>query len=271
MKFSIKNMLLSGIIFLIGCKKEQPVINEVAADPCDCFELRGEFTVGEFFHGLDSLVASDSIQEYPNWSGTTPSTPTAYVTMEAFNKSAISYEWIIGSDPNHRFGQNVQITFQNVNATIPVTLIVRDSVNTFCDPNDDGIDTITKSIRVEYFEPPILHGTYRGYNSDDPDVIFDLVIDTFRVNTGSSFQIVEGISNLPNGYNSFAGLGMYQTYTFTGVDNLNGVVNTHAAPGISWGILDQETNVLKISYLHQKIVNSTVIYSKQRVFIGKKI
>jgi hypothetical protein len=120
----------------------------------------------------------------------------SYVTFEALDPNAQSYEWRIGSDPRKRTGSKVTLLFQDAAVIsenpLPVTLKMKKIPNSKCLPNDPGVDSVTTFIYFLDFDEWPLLGKYRGVDDTDPSKTF--VIEIYRDSkTGVAY-----VTNLPN-------------------------------------------------------------------------
>ncbi len=85
-----------------------------------------------------------------------------------------SYEWKLEDDTTLYNGKATVFSFKYPWGELKMRLIVRSKPDTLCFPDDDGIDTIYKSIFVINKENIDLIGCYHGYLENDPS-------DTFTV------------------------------------------------------------------------------------------
>jgi hypothetical protein len=106
----------------------------------------------------------------------------SYVTFEAKEQNAQSYEWTIGSDPKKRTDKKFTLFFDNAGVItenpLPIKLKIKKNPNAKCFPGDTGIDSVTHFI---YFLPndkwPV-YGKYLGSDDTAPDNKY--VIEIFR-------------------------------------------------------------------------------------------
>jgi len=99
--------------------------------------------------------------------------------FEAKDKSYKSYEWVIGSDVNHRYGNTISIDFVfSSEETIPITLIVQGSSDKNCQNKVDFRDTLTKFVHFIPYTKFRLKGTYSGSFTNNPNGIFEIKINT---------------------------------------------------------------------------------------------
>jgi hypothetical protein len=101
-----------------------------------------------------------------------------------------SYEWTIGTDARVFREKRVSLTFFGFSGIVEVQLVGRKSVNANCFPDDDGIDTIRKTLVIVEpdYERPFINKEYIGYNESEPDSIFTI-----------SFGSFAGLNDFPRG------------------------------------------------------------------------
>ena len=157
---------------LINCKKQQPQINEDIKNPCDCaHEVSADFDIFEVGGTWSEQTLTDTIYH------------DKYVIFKAKDTIA-NYTWYIGSEVFNT--KEVTKFFDNslIGQNIPIALVVKKEPNTYCFPNDDGYDSIVKSIYVSQYiindftntlnYGPI-EGTYRvksEHKADSFDIVF---------------------------------------------------------------------------------------------------
>ncbi len=97
--------------------------------------------------------------------------------LVGLDSGEVSHEWIIGLEPSARRGQTQVISFWDWRGTVKITHIVTGTPRTACFPNDDGIDTVVKTIQVlDYDENLPIIGTFRGYLKIEPAKLFDMEV-----------------------------------------------------------------------------------------------
>lgn len=94
-------------------------------------------------------------------------TSTSSVNTSIIPNDTVSYEWHIGAGVYH--GNTYSLNFGTApnGSIIPVMLIVRQKPDSLCIPNDNGIDTIIKSLTIDrttFF----CYGTWKGAYTDSP-------------------------------------------------------------------------------------------------------
>jgi hypothetical protein len=100
------------------------------------------------------------------------------ITLHALQDSA-EYHWIIGAD--HYYTREVNFNFgaEFVGQEIPLILVVSRQPDTACFPNDNGIDTLVKTIMPKYFCDASIWGKYYGAWDESPldSFIVELYLD----------------------------------------------------------------------------------------------
>jgi hypothetical protein len=129
---------------------------------------------------------------------------TNYIQFTA-SEDYESYEWKIGTDDRVWTGKSFGLYFWNDYGEFQVTLKARKKASLLCDPEDDGIDVVSKTLKVRPYNyypiatPLPFLGKFEGYHIDEPNKVFTLQIvdltDVFDIN---GFQGVR-IFNLPPG------------------------------------------------------------------------
>jgi hypothetical protein len=125
-----KYTLILTISILLGCCKDEP-------------ECSSSMETKAYFEGYNTEnlklwqeIKYPLIENDTNW---------AHMTFVAKNiENATYYKWIIGAEEI----ENTPTVFRQGfprNVLVPITLIVKKTPNKNCFPNDDGIDTLTKT------------------------------------------------------------------------------------------------------------------------------
>lgn len=167
---------LSFLLVFTSCKKEVQPGMAPLNQGCDCAkEVTADFQILEVAgYGWDDELDTETDTIFYN--------KNVYFVAKEENAS---YTWIIGSET--LTGKKVGRYFDETTKghTISVTLIVKKKPNTICLPNDDGIDTLTKTFFVANKmlienspTPYFMEGTYRVKDSMDVDSI-DIIFDYY--------------------------------------------------------------------------------------------
>ena len=151
----VYTILVMAPIVLHSCKDKDP-----DTDPCENYRR----PIADF------LVQDDLQQQCSNELGFTLSCDTIVKNGQYTFKSALDYDtylWeVIGNPSFKRTTKSFPLTFPSVNK-IQMRLVGKRKPNNTCDPNDDGIDTIIKTISVT--DTTIIYGKFVGYDSANPN------------------------------------------------------------------------------------------------------
>ena len=289
LKYIIVGIVCFGVV--LSCKKIQPDMTDVKK-ACDCAkEVSADFKMGEKFG--ETLIEEDTVFIPINFGDGNPInfdySNYVYVYFSANIKNAISYEWQVGNNSITQTVKDFALYFDDTIGTIQVKLIVHAKPNLKCFPNDDGIDTIIKSLTLKNSKTILLAGKYYGYNTDDPTHKFTIEIDT--VTSYNPIAIpwntcALSIRNLPEGKQKWLGIvrsiGSY-SYCF------NAVVDEdyHPYPAnyllynedhtvfekCTRGIYNRVTREIIIDYFSAPVIDNLNLGTpfSQRRFIGKLI
>ena len=112
----------------------------------------------------------------------TPTPDTAFnkqtITFEAPDSLYTSYAWQIGSDPRTFDKRTVSLYFPDAPpSTLAVRLIARRPPNTRCFSQDDGLDTLTRTLTLvprRFARPAPIYGRFLGSNADAPQDTFSI-------------------------------------------------------------------------------------------------
>lgn len=209
--------VLLVLAVLLGCKKKVQPDFAGAQNACDCSsEVSANFSAGQYWK--DEFIPLDTIHMYMNYIPGYPDmlNTNCFVDFRADDQNATSYEWQIGFKTTTFSTANVGLYFSDTVGNINVRLIVHSKPRTDCFPNDDGVDTINKTVCIKSLKTPPLSGSYYGYLKSNPSHFFTVVIDTF-VSPVNSDNVKYGIKNLPEG-NLFDILGNVNTMSFDGIN-----------------------------------------------------
>jgi hypothetical protein len=188
-----------GIVFLLStCGTDE------VADPCKGKEWKAlDFKIGQPVE--DSLGVTDTVLMRKIGNSTNfYSEDISFVAPQGY----VSYSWKIGTDERTFEENSVTLSFDKPYGKIDVTLITK-SVADPCFPQNDLLDTLTKSV---YILPLVgkfpFEGTFRGYNTDEPNHIFEVSLAYFGDGMVERSEGKEGyydgrIHNLPEGCTGF--------------------------------------------------------------------
>jgi hypothetical protein len=187
MRMKKQLLLITCILALAACEKDIAPEN-----PCDGQQATSAaFTIKEATYTqiieprlADFLMDTDSVY-------------FRSVYFEATQANADSFIWQIGTEPEPRYGKQVNVVFPDVlrGTTFTIQLIVKRNPNTQCFPNDDGIDTVMRQFYfVRFNEPLSWEGTYYGSDADKSDSMYTIVLGhSYNVNKKEDVLSVFGV------------------------------------------------------------------------------
>ena len=200
----------------------------------------------------------------------TPTPDTAYnnqpMAFEAPATPYTSYRWLFGQ-VDARTGRRVGISFDNRTlGQISVRLIATRPLNTACFKNDDGVDTLTKTlILVPYRDQRApIYGRFRGANKDTPSDTF-----TVRIYQGPNYAYPTIPAAEPSNYIVGVPKGCRKPYLDIGL-TWRGITSAGGSGGctgldITKGYLTTRDS-LRLEYRTQ--VSPTII---DKVFVGTRV
>ena len=197
-----------GMVTFSCCDGSEP-------DACiDVEEVKAKFTFGQQLPMIDgsapdTVVVSDTVLTWKT------------IVFEA-SEDYDSYEWTVGDDPRTFNEKRFTLRFENPETSIQVKLKVTKSPNNKCFPDDDGEDTLIKTLTVIDRSTSPIAGTYVGSLTNSPN-------DQFEVTVSNLGNGVYKISNLIKGclpsYNQFSEFPAYKTLGFDGDGDLTNNCN----------------------------------------------
>jgi len=184
------------LLFFEGCKKKccdpkNPDCENY--DPCAAkSKVLANFKTFTYIYGPNSEVYFDVTKEVD----------TVFLfsslTFSSDNQSYKTYEWIIGTDPKHRFGKRIAVDFTFTSEqTIPITLIVEGSPDKNCQNKADFKDTFTKYIHFTQYSKFAINGRYKGAFTNATNNIFEIEVKLFDIANNDGW-----ITGLPISTNS---------------------------------------------------------------------
>lgn len=233
--------IASSLMLTNACKKckDDPV-----PDPCATYrKTTAAFTIEEEYH-YERRFESDTVM----------CNNDIYFTAELYG---YNYEWRIGNDPTVYNTSVVKLYFPNP-TTINVRLIVRRTPVYECDPNDDGIDTLNKTLTVIHGinavpnQPyPALVGNFKGYYSNDLTTEVTVMIKPYYYNS-SATDTTLAIFNWPSpGCSDLSWRSIMGWYSFRAVKlNQGGNVISISCINTShaWAVVDTTGKQLRIDF-----------------------
>jgi hypothetical protein len=174
--------VIAILVFANSCKKccQDPSNPECENyDPC-----LGKLTSADF------LIYGKGVSDYyAYWRNSLQKIDTLYNDgiLLCTKAKHDSVKWKVGLEQNYRTQDSCYVSFglQRV-GKVSITCIVFRQPNTQCFPNDDGVDTVTKSVYVAKFEDVPILGKFKGMFLNDP-----VNPDSFEI----TFRHIQGLSN----------------------------------------------------------------------------
>jgi hypothetical protein len=166
--FNVFTILLLVLIPFLNscCKKCQDPSNPDCENYDPCFSEKPVSASFKIFE-----TASGPVSYWKDYE--TDTVGSSYPKFVADIKDAEEYEWIIGAKTYN--GKSVSLSFIGVpdKSVIPITLIVKKKPNKDCNPNDDGVDTVTRNMVIanecklfSVFEKYRFHGSFTDSPKD---------------------------------------------------------------------------------------------------------
>lgn len=180
-KLFLLQVTLVIALALSSCKDNEPITN-----PCDSYK-----------RPTASFIVQDEAQQKCSFElGIICACDTLISMKEYTFTSEINYEtylWeVIGNPSFTRTNKSFTITFPDP-LTINMRLIGKRKTNTTCDPNDDGFDTIIKTIKVlnpSTDSSSIIYGKYVGFDVAYPNVEVGMEIVYEKPPISNTYELV---------------------------------------------------------------------------------
>lgn len=214
--------LTSLLVFflLLACGKEQPPILEIAEDPCDCAtEVSAEFEILEILAPFgnwesDIRTPTDVILSQKN------------VEFKAKMENADQYIWYIGTEVLDTRSVIRYFDDAQVGQQIPISLVVRSKPNINCFPEDDGYDSVCKTLEVVYkCDTALMEGWFRVAlegSTDSLDIGFDIRLRKVGPSAGNChFVDIYNYNGLGDTLDHYvAGDYLWRSYRFVKMDGI---------------------------------------------------
>ena len=219
-------------------------VDSEVADSCEGHQpVTANFVMSERLHewnGVDTLV--------PFWTHCTPNDPIVLTALEV----GANYLWTIGANTYYTKECSFEIGEEFAGQTLNFTLVVEKDPDLECFPNDNGLDTLTRTVYINDICSPSIIGEFYGSLENAP-------LDSFPIQFYFEDQIdceTLYISGLVPGDTD---LSTVDTYRYT--DNLIYFFSyhqpSHAPHGIAF--LDSSNQTITVNY--SAIVDNTDIES----------
>jgi len=221
MKLSIKIFFLSGFIFLSGCKKEQPIVSEVAEDPCS----NAQYVTADF-DILEILLPTGNWEPYIQIPTDKVLSNKNVKFLPKF-KGADRYTWYVGTEVLHDDSVTRYFDQSLEGQQITISLAVESKTNAYCLPDDDGYDSISKTFDVvAWCDTNIMEGYFRVAiegTTDSVDVGFDIYYGIWGSSTHCTDVDVYNYNLLGDTmFNSNLGR-TYRTYRWVGLEGTSAI------------------------------------------------
>lgn len=239
-------LLAASSLGLAGCRDKAP-----APDPCQG-QLANPLTL-RFIEAFG-----------------TPTPDTAYnnqpMVFEAPGAPYTSYKWLIGQ-VDERTGRRTGVSFDRYTlGQLSVRLIATRPPNKACFKNDDGVDTLTKTLTLVPYrdQRAPIYGRFRGANKDTPSDTFSV-----RIYQGPNVAYPNNPAAEPSNYIVGVPKGCNKPYLDIGL-TWRGITSSGGSGGctgldITKGYLTTRDS-LRLEYRTQ--VSPTII---DKVFVGKRV
>ena len=183
--------------------------------------------------------------------------------------SASSYRWRIGRDPREQTGRQVSLFFQkDEQGPLLIELIATRPARPACDPTDDGIDTLRRTLYLRpYADLPLapIYGRFHGANLDAPADTFTVEVLRAPCRPSPDVEDCSYVRNL--------GRGCQSPY-FDARPNWRGVFFNYG--GNDYGCLSENgkgylTSRDEIRFEYEHFVSATGFALVKRVFVGRRV
>src|SRR6218665_2439516 len=186
------------ILRLLSCAIAPALLISCKRDPDPCAGLKpisADFKFFQKFIGIDSIFYIDTVIMNPD--------RNIYIPEKVWliaNEEKATYRWELEDYPKNNTTKSFFLDFDQPFGNIEVKLIVTKEPDTSCFPNDDGADTVTKTLVVldgSKFKYAF-EGTFTGFLTDNPSDVFDITIVNLGEGSKNDFDGLR-VYNLPKG------------------------------------------------------------------------
>jgi hypothetical protein len=161
-------ILLAGTLSQ-ACKRKDPCIVQKPTSA----DFRA-YTIFEYPEHKEKKIVKIKVEDDTFILGYNP------VTFEAIDSTAEEYNWKVGLSDEVYTQRKFSLIFKEPDVRpgelINIQLIVKKKPNKDCFPNDDGVDTVTKTIRFINFDQTAWKGKYYGSDNTDPNNFYTIEI-----------------------------------------------------------------------------------------------
>jgi hypothetical protein len=246
--------LISILIVLLtfnACKDDCPV----EPDPCSEYPEEMEIT----------LMWPNYLQRTSQETPFVPTTDTAFSIFQLLiYKTNFEYDsvfWQVGNDPRIENSPSYSIEFQDVGEITTRAICYRDTNRVCFGPDDDGIDTLYKTITMHHDTDAEILGTYRGTNDGESDS-FNLRI---WYDTLASGAIYPSQAGLPKDYKGIDGIKIERFNIY------GGTLSSEISEYHYYGRLQPDGNTIKVYWKTLKSDGQNRTLGPQRVYTGIRI
>ncbi len=103
---------------------------------------------------------------------------TGWAYFEPHDSTADYYEWHIGGGTYKKQKVHLTIPQSMAGQKVDVMLIIKKEPNKICFPDDDGIDTVKRTIYIaDYYSNAAMTGRYHGYDTDNPTDTYNIFLE----------------------------------------------------------------------------------------------
>lgn len=186
-------VFLLVILSHLSCKKELPLL-PAAATPCDSqLEVNANFRIERPYISVftDGYVFMET--------DTFLSSPRVRFSSEV--DDALSYKWIFQNDTLQGKFIELNLAPNFSGYTVDITSIIEKDPNSYCFPNDDGFDTLTKQMYISYLPlysadgDTIFYGTEGVYRVEHPETKDSIEIEIVYRDKGNLIEDYVQIKN----------------------------------------------------------------------------
>ena len=249
---------IMALIVLASCNDDDPVKPVTPPNPCaGKHPVSADFDMYESYFGVNKAIESNDTLSY-----------NCILVLKA-KYDCDYYEWQIEGDTTKYYTKNKTISFDDPIGTVRVRLITKGKPNLTCFPDDDGVDTVIKTVTVEPFINSGIVGKFRGAHLDSPLDSFDIEIRANEIGL-NAYDLQ--IQNFPRGkYDTTFSKTSSQ---WTLLSFYNSIYITYRA-GIlmpeGWIVYDPKTNKIRIDYTLSDTTSTDPHARKAYIYEGIRI
>ena len=256
MKRTIQLLIIPFFIILLAftfnaCKDDCPV----EPDPCSEYPEKMEITLMwiNYFKGTKREI------DY------VPTEDTAFSIYEGIiyrtNFEYDSILWQVGNDPRVINNPSYAVTFSQEGTIKTRAICYRDTNQVCFGPNDDGIDTLYKTITMHHYTEAEILGTYRGTNDGESDSFnYRIWIDTLSTGEVNAYH-----AGLPKDFLGIEPLKV-ERFNIYSADFSSEISEEHFS-----GRLQADGKTIKVYWRTRTSDGQQLFYGPPRVYTGIRI